>query len=101
MDVDRAIEDLVVAVADFLEQMVARFHAALGAREREEQLELDGRERERLVAERRGARAGIDAQIGDDDFALAVRRPRGARAARRVTARSRASSSRVEKVFGR
>ena len=85
MHVDGSIEHLVVAAADRVEELIAAQHAARRARELPQEVELEGGQGERPTAGRGFARRRVAAVIDD----------------RRVTARSRARSSRVEKVFGR
>ena len=68
MDVDGAVEDVVVAVAGFIEEGLAGFDAALGLREAREEVELDGREDEGLGAEDGGAGVEVEAEFADDDF---------------------------------
>lgn len=68
MDVDGAVEDLVVAVADFVEEGFAGAHASAGTGEAGEEIELDRRERERLIGEQCEAGFGADAERADDKF---------------------------------
>ena len=68
MDVDRAVEDVVVAIARFVEEGLAGFDAAFGFREAGEEVELDGREHEGLGAEDGGAGIEVEAEFADDDF---------------------------------
>ncbi|MEK0447238.1 MAG: hypothetical protein RLZZ399_2559 [Verrucomicrobiota bacterium] len=57
VDVYGAVEDLVVAFADFLEKCLAGSDASDGAAEREEEVKFDGGESERVLLE--GGRAGV------------------------------------------
>jgi len=68
VDIDGAVEDLVVAVADFLEQLLAGLDAAGGAEEAGEEIELDGGEVEGLVIEGDDAGAEVHAQGAGEEL---------------------------------
>ena len=68
MHVDRAVKDVIVAVARFIEKRLAGFYAALGLGEAGEQIEFDRRKHERLGAEHGGAGVEVHAQLAHDDF---------------------------------
>src|SRR5277367_5192023 len=60
-DVDGTVEDFEVAISHFKQQLLARLHAAGGARESQKQIELLAREGQRCARERGGMRVRIDA----------------------------------------
>jgi hypothetical protein len=68
VDVYRAVEDLVVAVADFLEELLAGFDAAAGADEAGEEVELDGGEIQGLVMEGDDAGADVHAEGAGEEI---------------------------------
>ena len=55
MHVDGAIEDVVVAFTDFLDEGFASLHSTFGAGEGDEEIKLHGSEVERLIAQDGGA----------------------------------------------
>lgn len=63
MDIDGAVEDLVIAFADFAEQLFPGFHPAGVAGEAEEEIEFDGGEGKRLSGEGGGAGGGVKAEV--------------------------------------
>ncbi len=79
--VNRAVEHVVVAVPDFLQQLLARLDPAPRAGQDGQQIELDRRERQRLVIQQGHARGGVDPQPAHHDFwfafGLEPRRRRG------------------------
>src|SRR5712671_6252181 len=68
MNVHRTVEDLVMAVTDLVQERFARFDAAFGARQAQEQIELDRRQPQRLVAQNRHSRPRMDTQETRRDF---------------------------------
>jgi len=69
VDVDAPVEDFVVPLPDFLEELVAGADLAAGAGEAEEEVELDGGEGEGAVVEGGAARGGDDAEGAEYDIA--------------------------------
>jgi hypothetical protein len=65
MHIDGSIEDLVVSVADFLEELFAGFDPTDGANQGEQEVEFDGGKQEGLVAENGLSRGLEDAQRAD------------------------------------
>ncbi len=68
MNVDGSVEDVVVAVTNFVQERLAGFHTAAGFGQAGEQVELDGGERERRGVEHDGAGIEVEAQRTDGDF---------------------------------
>lgn len=73
MDVNGTVEGVKVAVADGIEELFAGLDAAARGGEADEQIKLDGGERERFVIEQGDAGAGTHAQRADDNFLGRVR----------------------------
>lgn len=70
MDIDGAVEDFVIAFADFAEKLFTGFHAAGVAGEAEEEIELDGGEGEGLTGEGGGAGGGVEAEFSDHHLGI-------------------------------
>ena len=72
MDVDGAVEDLVIPFADFFEELFSGFDAAGGFGEGEEEVEFDRGEVERLVVENGGTGGGLNVEGADVDGGLGI-----------------------------
>src|SRR6185503_4774023 len=94
--VDRAIERLVGAPADVVDELLAGEHAPGPLGEDPEQIELVGREAERRLAEARGAGERIDNERADHDPPR--RRPRTPARPPRVGANAGAELARRERL---